>query len=65
MVLAGRQQVFRVFCTTGEGAEAFVKIKADFDKDYLANGNLHGIRKQGLGLILKIRSKENSHCESK
>jgi hypothetical protein len=36
MVIEGRQKAFRAYCTTGEGAKAFAKIKADFDKDYLA-----------------------------
>src|SRR4029077_13376777 len=26
---------FRAYCTTGEGAKAFTKIKADFDKEFL------------------------------
>lgn len=34
MVLAGRQEAFRAYCTTGEGAFAFNKIKADYDRDY-------------------------------
>ena len=36
MVIEGRQKDFRAYCTTGEGAKAFAKTKADFDKDYLA-----------------------------
>ncbi|HUK82732.1 MAG TPA: hypothetical protein VLZ12_08910, partial [Verrucomicrobiae bacterium] len=36
IVIQGRQQAFRDYCITGEGAEAFTKIKADFDKDYLS-----------------------------
>jgi hypothetical protein len=36
MVIEGRQKDFRAYCTAGEGAKAFVKIKADFDKKYLA-----------------------------
>ena len=36
MVLAGRQSGFRAYCTTGAGAKAFAKIKADFDRDYLS-----------------------------
>ncbi len=36
MVIAEKQQAFRTYCTSGEGAKAFAKIKADFDKDYLA-----------------------------
>jgi len=36
LVLAGKQPAFRDYCTAGEGAKAFAKIKSDFDKDYLA-----------------------------
>lgn len=36
MVIEGRQKSFRAFCTTGEGATAFAKIKIDFDRDYLS-----------------------------
>jgi hypothetical protein len=36
MVIEGRQKDFRGYCTTGDGAEAFAKIKADFDRDYLS-----------------------------
>jgi len=36
MVLQGRQEAFRKYCTNGEGAHAFARIKADFDRDYLA-----------------------------
>src|SRR2546421_13021091 len=36
MVLAAKQSAFRDYCTTGEGAKAFAKIKSDFNKDYLA-----------------------------
>lgn len=36
MVIEGRQRDFRAYCTTGAGAKAFAKIKADFDKDYLS-----------------------------
>jgi len=36
MVIEGRQNDFRAYCTTGEGAKAFTKIKADFDRDYLS-----------------------------
>ncbi|MBI5380502.1 MAG: heparinase II/III family protein [Opitutae bacterium] len=36
LVLAGRLDAFRAYCTTGEGAKAFAKIKADLDRDYLA-----------------------------
>lgn len=35
MVLAGRHDAFRAYCTTGEGARAFARIKEDFDRDYL------------------------------
>jgi len=35
MVLAGRHDTFRAYATTGEGARAFARIKADFDRDYL------------------------------
>ncbi len=36
MVLAGRQDDFRAYCTTGEGAGIFSRIKADLDREYLA-----------------------------
>ena len=36
MVIEGRQKDFRAYCTSGDGAKAFAKIKADFDKDYLS-----------------------------
>jgi hypothetical protein len=36
MVIEGRQKDFRADCTTGEGAGPFARIKADFDRDYLA-----------------------------
>jgi acetyl esterase/lipase len=36
MVVNGRQKEFRAYCTTGDGAKAFAKIKADFDREYLA-----------------------------
>jgi hypothetical protein len=36
MVIEGRHKDFRAYCTTGEGAKAFAKIKADFDRDYLS-----------------------------
>src|SRR5436190_6766246 len=35
MVIEGRQKDFRAYCTKGEGAKAFAKIKADFDREYL------------------------------
>ena len=34
-VLAGQQEAFRRYCTTGEGAKAFAKIRADLARDYL------------------------------
>jgi hypothetical protein len=34
MVPAGRAEAFRAYCTTGDGARAFAKIRADFDRDY-------------------------------
>lgn len=34
-ILASRAQEFRAYCTTGEGAKPFAKIKADFDREYL------------------------------
>src|SRR5258705_4969835 len=34
-VLPEKRQAFRDYCTTGEGAKAVGKIKADFDRDYL------------------------------
>jgi hypothetical protein len=36
LVLAGQLEAFRAYCTTGEGAGAFAKIRADLDRDYLA-----------------------------
>lgn len=35
LVLAGQREAFRVYCTTGEGAKAFAKIRADLDREYL------------------------------
>ena len=35
VVLRDQRVAFRAYCTTGEGAKAFAKIKADFDRDYL------------------------------
>jgi hypothetical protein len=35
-VVSGQLKAFREFCTTGEGAKACGKIRADFDKDYLS-----------------------------
>ena len=34
LVLAGRAEAFRAYCTTGEGAKAFAKIRADFDREF-------------------------------
>ncbi len=36
LVLAGKAEAFRAYCTTGEGAKAFAKIRADLDREYLA-----------------------------
>ena len=36
MIVEGRQKDFRNYCTTGEGAKPFAKIKADFDRNYLS-----------------------------
>ena len=35
-ILAGQQEAFRAYSTTGEGAKAFAKIRADLDREYLA-----------------------------
>lgn len=35
LVLASQRAAFRAYCTTGEGAKAFAKIRADLDRDYL------------------------------
>ncbi len=35
-ILAGRADAFRAYCTTGEGARAFAKLKGDLDAKYLA-----------------------------
>lgn len=35
-VLAGRQEAFRAYCTSGDGAAAFAKLKADLDREWLA-----------------------------
>jgi hypothetical protein len=35
-ILAGRADAFRAYCTAGEGAKAFAKLKADLDGKYLA-----------------------------
>ena len=34
-VLPDQRAAFRAYCTTGEGAKPFAKIKSDFDRDYL------------------------------
>ena len=36
LVLADQRAAFRAYCTTGEGAAAFARIRADLDRDYLA-----------------------------
>lgn len=36
LVPAGRHDAFGAYCTTGEGARAFARIKADLDRDWLA-----------------------------
>src|SRR6185436_4750583 len=36
LVLAGRLDSFRAYCTTGPGAKPFAKIRADLDAKYLA-----------------------------
>jgi hypothetical protein len=35
-ILAGRTEAFRAYCTTGDGAKAFTRLRADLDRDYLA-----------------------------
>ena len=35
MVLAGQEEAFRTYVSTGEGAAAFAKLKADFDRDWI------------------------------
>jgi hypothetical protein len=35
LVLAGQEAAFRAYVTTGEGAAAFARLKADFDRWYL------------------------------
>ncbi|RXK54534.1 DUF4962 domain-containing protein [Oleiharenicola lentus] len=35
-IIAGQHEAFRAYCTTGEGAAAFAKLKADLDRDWLA-----------------------------
>jgi hypothetical protein len=34
MILAGRTDAFRAYCTTGEGARAFTRIRTDFDREF-------------------------------
>ena len=34
-ILRSERDAFRAYCTTGEGARAFQKIKADFDREHL------------------------------
>src|SRR5690349_15773813 len=36
LVLAGRAEAFRAYCTTGEGAPAFARIRQDLDRQYLS-----------------------------
>jgi hypothetical protein len=36
LVLAGQREAFRTYCTAGDGAKAFAKIRADLDREYLA-----------------------------
>jgi hypothetical protein len=36
MIPAGRHEAFRAYCTTGEGARAFARLKEDLDREYLA-----------------------------
>ena len=35
-ILADQHEAFRAYVTTGEGAAAFARFRADFDRDYLA-----------------------------
>ena len=35
LILAGRAEAFRAYCTTGEGVRAFSRIRADLDRDFL------------------------------
>jgi hypothetical protein len=35
LVLAGQRDAFKRYCTSGEGARAFTKIRADLDREYL------------------------------
>ncbi len=34
LIVEGRAEAFRAYCTTGEGARAFAKIRADYDRDF-------------------------------
>ena len=36
LVLAGQRDAFRAYCTTGDGAQAFGKIRTDLDREYLS-----------------------------
>lgn len=36
LVLAGQADAFRAYCTTGAGAAAFTRIRADLDREYLS-----------------------------
>jgi len=36
LVLASQRDAFRTYCTTGEGASAFAKIKTDLNREYLS-----------------------------
>ncbi len=36
LVPGGRAAAFRAYCTTGEGAKAFARIRADLDREWLA-----------------------------
>ncbi len=35
LVPAGREEAFRAYVTRGDGAAAFARIKADFDRDWI------------------------------
>src|SRR3954470_55877 len=35
LILAGQRDAFRTYCTTGDGAKAFAKIRADLDRAFL------------------------------
>ncbi len=36
LIPAGRHEAFRAYCTTGEGARAFARIREDLDREFLA-----------------------------